>query len=120
MGTLYIVSTPIGNLEDITLRALRILATVPLIAAEDTRVTRRLLDHHSIRTRLLSYNDHNKAARIPALMTHLAESDLALVSDAGTPALSDPGEDLVAAAAAAGHTVVPVPGASALLAALVA
>jgi 16S rRNA (cytidine1402-2'-O)-methyltransferase len=120
MGTLYIISTPIGNLEDITLRALRILAAVPLVAAEDTRTTRRLLDHHAIRARLISYNDHNKAARIPALLAHLAEADLALVSDAGTPALSDPGEDLVVAAVSAGHAVVPVPGASALLAALVA
>lgn len=120
MGTLYVVSTPIGNLEDITLRALRVLAEVPLIAAEDTRTTRRLLTHHGIGTPLTAYNDHNKAARIPFLLRHLDTADLALVSEAGTPALSDPGEDLVVAAAGAGHRVVPVPGASALLAALVA
>lgn len=120
MGTLYVVATPIGNLEDITLRALRVLAAVPLIAAEDTRTTRRLLDHHGIHTALTSYTDHNKRARIPSLLVHLETNDLALVSEAGTPAISDPGEDLVAAAARAGHTVVPVPGASAVLAALVA
>ncbi len=120
MGTLYVVSTPIGNLEDVTLRALRVLGEVPLIAAEDTRTTRRLLDRHGIRTRLVAYTDHNKRARIPALLGHLETADLALVSEAGTPAISDPGEDLVAAAAAAGHRIVPVPGASALLAALVA
>jgi 16S rRNA (cytidine1402-2'-O)-methyltransferase len=120
LGTLYVVSTPIGNLEDITLRALRILAETPLIAAEDTRTTRRLLTHHGIQTSLTVYNDHNKAVRIPALLRHLDTADLALVSEAGTPALSDPGEDLVAAAAGAGHRVVPVPGPSALLAALVA
>lgn len=120
MGTLYVVSTPIGNLEDVTLRALRVLAEVALIAAEDTRTTRRLLDHHGIRTPLLSYTDHNKRTRIPALLEHLATADLALVSEAGTPAISDPGADLVAAAIAAGCPVVPVPGASAVLAALVA
>ena len=120
MGTLYVVSTPIGNLEDVTLRALRVLGEVPLIAAEDTRTTRHLLNRHGIRTRLTAYTDHNKRARIPGLLRHLESADLALVSEAGTPAISDPGEDLVAAAAAAGHRVVPVPGASAILAALVA
>ncbi len=103
MGTLYVVATPIGNLEDVTLRALRVLAAVPLIAAEDTRTTRHLLERHGIVTPLVSYTDHNKHVRISA---------------AGTPAISDPGEDLVAAAAAAGHRVVPVPGPSAVLAAL--
>ena len=120
MGTLYVVATPIGNLEDVTLRALRVLAEVPLIAAEDTRTTRRLLERHNIRTPLTAYTDHNKQARIPALLARLETGDLALVSEAGTPAISDPGEDLVAAAAAAGHRVVPVPGPSALLAALTA
>lgn len=120
MGTLYVVSTPIGNLEDITLRALRVLAEVELIASEDTRTTRRLLDRHGIRTPLISYTDHNKRTRIPELLRHLETADLALVSEAGTPAISDPGEDLVAAAAAAGRPIVPVPGASAVLAALVA
>jgi 16S rRNA (cytidine1402-2'-O)-methyltransferase len=120
MGTLYVVSTPIGNLEDITLRALRVLAETPLIAAEDTRTTRRLLDRHGIRTPLTAYTDHNKRARIPVLLAHLETADLALVSEAGTPVVSDPGADLVAAAIAAGHAVVPIPGASAVLAALVA
>jgi len=118
VGTLYVVATPIGNLEDVTLRALRVLAEVPLIAAEDTRTTRRLLERHGIATRLISYTDHNKPARIPALLAHLERADLALVSEAGTPAISDPGEDLVAAAAAAGHRVVAVPGPSAVMAAL--
>ncbi len=118
MGTLYVVATPIGNLEDITLRALRVLAEVPLIAAEDTRTTRHLLERHGITTPLVSYTDHNKHARIPALLAHLERADLALVSEAGTPTISDPGEDLVGAAAAAGHRVVPVPGPSAALAAL--
>ena len=120
MSTLFVVSTPIGNLEDITLRALRVLADVPLIAAEDTRTTRRLLDRHGIRTPLTAYTDHNKRTRIPTLLAHLVSADLALVSEAGTPAISDPGEDLVVAAIAAGHRVEPLPGASAVLAALVA
>ncbi|MER3419753.1 MAG: 16S rRNA (cytidine(1402)-2'-O)-methyltransferase [Chloroflexota bacterium] len=118
MGTLYVVATPIGNLEDVTLRALRVLAEVPLIAAEDTRTTRHLLERHGITTPLVSYTDHNKRTRIPALLAHLERADLALVSEAGTPTISDPGEDLVAAAAAAGHRVVPVPGPSAVLVAL--
>ncbi len=120
MGTLYVIATPIGNLEDVTLRALRLLREVPLIAAEDTRTTRRLLNHHGISTRLTAYTDHNKRGRIPALLAHLESANLALVSEAGTPVISDPGQDLVAAAAAAGHTVVAVPGASAVLTALVA
>ncbi len=120
MGTLFVVATPIGNLEDVSLRALRVLREAPLIAAEDTRTTRRLLDRHGISSRLMAYTDHNKRMRIPALLAHLEHADLALVSEAGTPAISDPGEDLVAAAAAAGHAVVSVPGASAVLAALVA
>lgn len=121
MGTLYIVATPIGNLEDVTLRALRILAEVPLIAAEDTRTTRKLLTHHRIRApRLLSYTERNRRQRTPAILSALAEGDVALVSEAGMPAISDPGAHLVEAAVAAGYRVVPVPGPSALTAALAA
>ncbi len=118
MPTLYVVATPIGNLEDVTLRALRVLREVSLIAAEDTRTTRKLLSHHGIRTRLLSYNEHNKAARIPRLLAALKEGDVALVSEGGTPAISDPGLDLVAAAVEAGFAVTPIPGPSAVTAAL--
>lgn len=118
MGTLYVVGTPIGNLEDLTLRAARVLAEVSLIAAEDTRVTRRLLNHLGVRVPLLSYNAHNAVERLPKLMDALASGDVALVSDAGTPAVSDPGADLVARAAAAGFPVEVVPGVSALTAAL--
>ena len=121
MGTLYLVATPIGNLEDITLRALRVLAAVPLIAAEDTRDARRLLSHYEIKAaKLVSYTDHNARQRIPHLLAGLAEGDVALVSDAGMPAISDPGHELVVAAVAAGHAVVPVPGASAVVAAVAA
>jgi len=120
MGTLYLVATPIGNLEDITLRALRVLREVPLIAAEDTRHARRLLGHYEIRARLTSYNEHNRKAKTPALLAALAEGDVAVVSDAGMPGISDPGHDLVVAAVEAGHTVVPVPGASAVVAAVAA
>jgi 16S rRNA (cytidine1402-2'-O)-methyltransferase len=118
MGTLYLVSTPIGNLEDITLRALRVLRAVPLIAAEDTRTTRKLLSHYDIHTPLTSYNEHNRRAKTPHLLEALAQGDLALVSEAGTPAISDPGQHLVAAAWEAGFRVVPVPGPSVLTAAL--
>lgn len=118
VATLYLVGTPIGNLEDITLRALRVLAEVRLIAAEDTRTTRKLLSHYGIRQRLSSYNDHNKAQRIPYLLETLREGDVALVSEAGMPAISDPGYDLVVAASEAGIRVVPVPGPSAVIAAL--
>jgi 16S rRNA (cytidine1402-2'-O)-methyltransferase len=118
MGCLYVVATPIGNLEDVSLRALRILAEVPLIAAEDTRTAAVFLRHHGITTRTISYTDHNKQERIPVLLQRLDEGDLALVSDAGTPAISDPGVDLVAAAHAAGHAVVALPGASSVVAAL--
>src|SRR5262245_45491123 len=110
MGTLYVVATPIGNLEDISLRALRILREVNAIAAEDTRVARVFLKHYNVDSRLISYNDHNKASRIPELVGLLGAGDVALVSDAGTPAISDPGVELVAAARSAGHTVVAVPG----------
>ncbi len=118
MPVLYVVATPIGNLEDVTLRALRVLREVSLIAAEDTRTTRKLLSHHGIRARLLSYNEHNKAARIPRLLATLKEGDVALVSEGGTPAISDPGLDLVAAAVEAGFAVTPIPGPSAVTAAL--
>ena len=118
-GVLYVVATPIGNLADITLRALEVLRDVPLIAAEDTRHTRRLLDHHAITTRMTSYHAQSDAGRTAALLEHLrGGADLALVTDAGTPSVSDPGGELVAAWAGEGGTVVPVPGASAVLAAV--
>ncbi len=120
MGTLYLVATPIGNLEDITARALRILGEVALVAAEDTRRTRKLLTHFGISKPLLSYFEHNKLARLDRALRALAEGDVALVSDAGVPGLSDPGYELVRAALAAGHRVTPVPGPSAVLAALTA
>ena len=118
MATLYVIATPIGNLEDVTLRALRVLGEVSLIAAEDTRTTRKLLAHHGIRSRLLSYNEHNKGERIPRLLAALRDGDVALVSEGGTPAISDPGLDLVAAAVEAGFAVTPVQGPSAVTAAL--
>jgi len=118
---LHVVATPIGNLGDVSLRALETLAAADLIACEDTRTTRVLLDRYAIRNRLVSYNDHNAAERRPRLLAALQEGRaVALVSDAGTPLVSDPGYKLVADAVAAGHRVVPVPGPSALLAALVA
>src|SRR5438093_8590399 len=118
MPFLYLVATPIGNLEDITLRALRVLREVSLIAAEDTRTTRKLLTHHGIRQRLLSYNEHNAKSRTPHLLKVLATSDVALVSEAGTPGVSDPGYELALAAIEAGFKVVAVPGPAALIAAL--
>jgi 16S rRNA (cytidine1402-2'-O)-methyltransferase len=118
-GTLYIVATPIGNLEDITLRALRVLKEVDGIAAEDTRHTKKLLTHYDIRTPLTSYHEHNERAAAPALVERmLGGESIALVSDAGTPGISDPGYRLVVAAVAAGIQVTPVPGPSALIAAL--
>ncbi len=118
-GTLYVVATPIGNLGDVTHRALEVLRTVPLIAAEDTRVTRRLLARYEIPTRTLSYHARSGPARELELLAHLeAGADLALVTDAGTPVVSDPGEGLTTAWAAAGGTVVPIPGASSVLAAV--
>ncbi len=121
MGTLYVVATPIGNLEDITARALRVLGEVTLIAAEDTRRTGQLLSHFQLAPdRLTSYFEHNKLTKLDRVLAHLETGDAALVSDGGTPNLSDPGYELVRAALAAGHQVVPVPGASAVLAALVA
>ena len=118
MGTLYLVATPIGNLEDVTLRALRVLKEVGLIAAEDTRTARKLLSRYDIHTPLISYNDRNKRQRTPAVLERLAQGDVALVSEAGTPAISDPGQDLVRAAYETGARVVPVPGPSAITTAL--
>ena len=112
MPTLYVVATPIGNLEDVTLRALRVLAEVDLIAAEDTRVTRKLLAKYDISTRTTSYHEHNRHAKLPALLAALRRGDVALVSDAGTPGINDPGWELVDAAASAGVEVAVVPGAS--------
>jgi 16S rRNA (cytidine1402-2'-O)-methyltransferase len=120
MSTLYLVATPIGNLEDITTRALRVLREVALIAAEDTRHTGKLLKHFKIDTPLTSYFEHNKLSKLDKILAQLAEGDVALVSDAGTPALNDPGFELVRAALEAGHQVSPVPGPSAPVAALVA
>jgi 16S rRNA (cytidine1402-2'-O)-methyltransferase len=118
---LYVVATPIGNLGDVTLRALDVLRMVPLIAAEDTRVARRLLARYEIRTRLVSFHAQSGRARLDALLEHLrGGADLALVTDAGTPGVSDPGDELVAAWASEGGRVVPVPGPSAVLAALAA
>ena len=116
-GRLFVVATPIGNLSDITLRALETLTSVPLIAAEDTRLTRRLLDRHGIATRTTSFHARSGPGRLAELLAHLrGGADLALVTDAGTPSVSDPGDDLVAAWAGEGGVVVPVPGASAVLA----
>jgi 16S rRNA (cytidine1402-2'-O)-methyltransferase len=116
-----VVATPIGNLGDVTLRSLEVLRAVPMVAAEDTRITRRLFARHEITTHLVPHHARNEAATIPGLLAHLrAGQDLALVTDAGTPLVSDPGAGLVAAWAAEGGTVIPIPGASAVLAALVA
>jgi 16S rRNA (cytidine1402-2'-O)-methyltransferase len=120
-GILYVVATPIGNLGDVTLRALEVLRSVPLVAAEDTRTTRRLFSRYGIGTRMVSHHARNAARRLPELLAHLRRgADLALVTDAGTPLVSDPGASLVAGWAAEGGPVVPIPGASAVLAALVA
>jgi 16S rRNA (cytidine1402-2'-O)-methyltransferase len=118
-GVLYVVATPIGNLGDVTLRAIETLRSVPLIAAEDTRHTRRLLDRYEIATRTTSYHARSGPSRLVALLDHLrGGADLALVTDAGTPAISDPGGELIAGWAAEGGTIVPLPGASAVLAAI--
>ena len=118
-GTLYVVATPIGNLEDITFRAVRILREVDLIACEDTRQTRKLLDRYGISKPLVSYHEHNEAARSQELLRELqAGKNVALVSDAGTPLISDPGYRLVSVAREAGITVSPIPGPGALLAGL--
>jgi 16S rRNA (cytidine1402-2'-O)-methyltransferase len=119
-GTLFVVATPIGNLEDITLRALRVLRDANLIAAEDTRRTAKLLSHYGIDTPTLSFHAHNSRARLPQLVARLrGGEDVALVTDAGTPGISDPGAELVAACREAGVAIDPVPGASAALVAAV-
>lgn len=120
-GTLHVVATPIGNLEDITLRAVRILSEVDLVAAEDTRHSRRLLDHYGVRTSLLSYYEHNAEQRLEPLLEKLqAGESIALISDAGTPCIADPGYRLVLACHVAGVAVVPIPGPSASITALCA
>ncbi|KZE46634.1 16S rRNA methyltransferase [Brevibacillus parabrevis] len=120
-GVLYLVATPIGNLDDITVRCLETLRAVDVIACEDTRQTRKLLNHFQIEKRTVSYHEHNKEASGQGLLQWLAEGkQIALVSDAGLPAISDPGADLVRDAVAAGYPVVPVPGANAALTALIA
>jgi 16S rRNA (cytidine1402-2'-O)-methyltransferase len=120
MGTLYLVATPIGNLEDMSPRAVRTLQEARLIAAEDTRVTRKLLTHFDIHSPLTSYYEHNKLTKLDSILAALTSGDVALVSDAGTPAINDPGYELVKAALGAGHTICPVPGPSAPVAALAA
>ncbi|MGE5619351.1 MAG: 16S rRNA (cytidine(1402)-2'-O)-methyltransferase [Sphingomonadaceae bacterium] len=119
MGTLYVVATPIGNLEDITLRALRVLKEVDLVAAEDTRETLKLLSHYGIKKPLESYHRHSGPGKLEKLLESLETRDVALVSEAGMPGISDPGRDLIAAAIERGIPVVVVPGPSALLTALV-
>ena len=118
MHTLYVVATPIGNLEDISLRALRILKEVKIIAAEDTRKTSRLLTHYQIKTPMTSYYEHNKLAKLNRMLDYLEEGDMALVSEAGMPGISDPGYELIVAAIEHDIPVVPVPGASAVTTAL--
>lgn len=121
IGVLYIVSTPIGNLEDITLRALRILKEVSLIAAEDTRLTRKLLTHYNISTPTVSYYEHNRFTRIPKIIDHLStEKDVAVVTDAGTPGISDPAYKLIRAAIESGSRIEAIPGPSASITALTA
>ena len=118
MPVLYVVATPIGNLEDVTLRALRVLKEVELIAAEDTRKTRRLLAAYGIKTRLISYHEHSGQAKLAYLLDWLEAKDLALVSEAGMPGISDPGYELIVSAAERGIPVVPIPGPSAVVTAL--
>jgi 16S rRNA (cytidine1402-2'-O)-methyltransferase len=118
MGTLYLVATPIGNLEDMSPRAVRVLRESVLIAAEDTRHTGKLLKHFEIETPITSYFEHNKLNKLDFILEKLPGGDVALVSDAGTPAINDPGYELVKAALASGHDVVPIPGPSAPIAAL--
>lgn len=120
MGILYLVATPIGNLEDITYRAIRVLSEVEWIAAEDTRHTRKLLQHYGLQTPTLSYHDFSNPKQLARILEALESADVALVSDAGTPGLSDPGYELVREAIDRGHQVSPIPGPSAPIAALVA
>ncbi len=118
-GTLYVVATPIGHLDDMTHRALQVLSQVDLIAAEDTRHTRKLLQHYQIQQSLVSYHEHNERQRAPQLLKRLESGEsVALVSDAGTPTVSDPGYHLIGECVAAGIPIVPIPGPSAILAAL--
>lgn len=117
-GVLYIVATPIGNLEDITVRALRILRSVKVIAAEDTRHSLKLLNHYGISARLVSYHEHNKASMTDSLLAMLAREDVALMTDAGTPCISDPGYEIVAQALESGIAVEVIPGANAITTAL--
>lgn len=118
MPVLYVVATPIGNLEDITLRAIRTLREVKLIAAEDTRKTKRLLTTYNIKTRTTSYHEHNKWAKLDNLLGYLDDSDVALVSEAGMPGISDPGHELIVAASQRGIPVIPIPGASVVITAI--
>lgn len=118
MPTLYVVATPIGNLEDISLRALRTLREVKLIAAEDTRKTKRLLNAYDIKTPMTSYHEHNKWTKLDFILSYLERGDIALVAEAGTPGISDPGYELIAAVSQGGIPIVPIPGASAVITAL--
>jgi len=120
MGTLYIVPTPIGNLNDITLRAVKVLREVSLIAAEDTRRAAILLSHFDLHTPVTSYFEHNKLSKLDRILDALEQGDVALISEAGTPGLSDPGYELIRAAIERGHSIVPLPGATAAIPALVA
>ena len=118
MSTLYVVATPIGNLSDLTERAATILSSVPTVAAEDTRVTRKLLKHIDASPLLESLHEHTSPQRLKKIISRLESGDMGFVTDAGTQGISDPGASLVKAALVAGHTVVPLPGASALTTAL--
>jgi 16S rRNA (cytidine1402-2'-O)-methyltransferase len=118
MGSLYVIATPIGNLEDISIRALNVLKSVELIAAEDTRLTHRLLSHYEIDTKLISYHEHSKLSKSRKLMNILRGNDLALVCDSGTPGISDPGRELVKMSQEEGFNVIPIPGPSSIIAGL--
>lgn len=118
MSTLYIVATPIGNLEDLTLRALRVLGNAPVVVAEDTRVTRTILDHIGVNPKMVSFHRRSSKSEVSRVVKHLDDGDVALVSDAGTPGVNDPGQAIVAAAVELGHDVVPLPGASSIMTAL--
>lgn len=120
MPTLYLIATPIGNLEDMTFRAVRVLREVALIAAEDTRHSGRLLKHFEIGTPLVSFHEHSDGGKVDEIIGRLATRDIALITDAGTPSISDPGYRLVRAAIDAGHTICPIPGANAATTALIA
>ncbi len=118
MSTLYIVATPIGNLDDMTMRAARVLAEVSVVVAEDTRVTRKVLTHIDANPKLVSFHRRSTKSDVHRIVRHLDDGDIALVSDAGTPGVNDPGQAIVAAAVELGHDVVPLPGASSIMAAL--